>query len=158
MLQLILLTWLFLFHPFYVSVTEIRQDPKTNTVQVSVRIFFDDLERALSNRYKTKVNILKPLNKKQTDLLIAAYVKNHLKLKGNNKDLNLSYSGYEIEEEAAWCYFETQAIEPLKSVSIQDDILFEQHREQINMIHVVINNQRKSTKLDNPESHAAFSF
>jgi len=158
MLQLILLTWLSFFHPFYVSVTEIRQDPTTKTVQVSVRVFFDDLERALHTKYKTKVDILKPVNKKQTDLLIAAYIKDHLKLKGNNKELSLGYSGYEIEQEAAWCYFETEAVEPLKSVSIQNTLLFEQHREQINMVHVIINNQRKSTKLDNPESQAAFSF
>ena len=42
--QLVLLFWLNIFHPFYVSVTEIVHHKNTGTVQVSVRIFFDDFE------------------------------------------------------------------------------------------------------------------
>jgi hypothetical protein len=158
MLQLLLVIFFNIFHPFYVSVTEIEQNQKTGTLQVSTRIFFDDLEKALDKRYRAKVNILKPADRKQVDALISAYVKEHLKLKANNKELVMKYVGYEIEEEAAWCYFETDRTEPVRNLSIQNDILFEQHDAQINMIHAVVAGKRQSTKLDNPKDKVSFSW
>lgn len=158
MLQFVLVAWLHIFHPFYVSVTEIEQHPKTKTVQVSVRIFFDDFEKALDQKYKTKVNILKPVDRKQVNGLIAAYVKDHLKIKADGKVLDLKYQGYEIEEEAAWCYFETVETAPVKTLQVSNNILFEQHASQSNMIHAIVNGKRQSTKLDNPRSEAAFTF
>jgi len=158
MLQLLLVIFFNMFHPFYVSVTEIEQNQKTGTVQISTRIFFDDLEKALDKRYKTNINILKPVNKKQVDALISAYVKAHLKIKANNKELVMKYVGYEIEEEAAWCYFETDKTGPVRNLSVQNDILFEQHDSQINMVHVIVGGKRKSTKLDNPNGQTEFSF
>jgi hypothetical protein len=158
MLQLILFFWLNIFHPFYVSVTEIDHNQKTKTVQVSVRVFFDDFENALDKRYKTNINILKPKDRKQVDGLISDYIKNHLQIKANNKLLTLKYLGYQIEEDAAWCYFESGKIENIQKLDIQNEILFEQHDSQINMIHATVNGKRKSTKLDNPEKSVAFSY
>lgn len=158
MLQFVLLIFLHIFHPFYVSVTEIEQSQKRKTVQVSVRVFFDDFEKALDKKYKAKVNILNPADRKQVDVLIAAYLKDHLKINANGKNLELKYQGYEIEEDAAWCYFETVEIAAIKELKIKNDILFEQHATQSNMIHAIVNGERKSTKLDNPKSQAAFSY
>ncbi len=153
-----LLTFLNFLHPFYVSVTEIEQNPETMVLQVSSRIFFDDLERALDRTYKKKTNILKPADRKQKDAMIAAYVNAHLKIRANGEPVVLKYLGYEIEEEAAWCYFETVKTAPVKRLEIRNDILFEQHESQINMMHVTIGGKRKSTKLDNPAATASFSF
>ena len=158
MLQLILLIWLNSFHPFYVSVTQIEQNQQTKTVQVSVRIFFDDFEAALDKRYNTKINILKPSNRKKVDLLIADYIGNHLKIKANGKPLLLRYVGYEIEEEAAWCYLEADKQETVQSFAIMNNILFEQHPTQINMIHAIVNGRRKSIKLDDPANSVTFNY
>jgi HSP20 family molecular chaperone IbpA len=154
----LLLIFLHLFHPFYVSVTEIEQNQKHKTVQVSVRIFFDDFEKALDKKYKVKVNILNPTDRKQLDLLMAGYIKEHLKINANGKNLELKYQGYEIEEDAAWCYFETAEVASVKELKVKNDILFEQHAAQSNMIHAIVNGLRKSTKLDNPKSQATFSY
>lgn len=158
MLQLILFFWLNIFHPFYVSVTEIEHNQKTKTVQVSVRIFFDDFERALDKHYKTNINILKPKDRKQVDGLISDYIKNHLQINADNKLLTLKYLGYQIEEDAAWCYFESGEVESIQKLGIQNNILFEQHDSQINMIHATVNGKRKSTKLENPEKSVEFIY
>lgn len=158
MLQLLLVIFFNMFHPFYVSVTEIEQNQKTGKLEVSMRIFFDDLERALNKRYKTNVNILRPANKKQIDALISGYVKEHLKLKAGNNELVLKYAGYEIEEEAAWCYFETEKTEPVRTLDVQNNILFEQHDSQVNMVHAVVSGKRQSGKLDNPKDQVSFSY
>lgn len=158
MSRLLLLFWLNIFHPFYVSVTEIVHNKNTGTVQVSVRVFFDDFEKALEKKYKKKVNIIKPVDRKELDVLIAAYIKVHLKISANGKMLNLKYLGYEIAEDAAWCYFESADAGPVKQLNIKNDLLFEQHESQSNMIHVIVDGKRKSTKLDNPQSEAQFTY
>lgn len=158
MLQVLLISFLHFFHPFYVSVTEITQNPKTKTVQVSVRVFFDDFENALDHKYKAKLNILKPVDRKKVDLLIADYLQKHLQIKANQKPLLLKYIGYEIEEDAAWCYFETEKLGTIKNFDIRNDILFDEHDSQSNMVHVTLNGQRKSTKLDNPKAEARLTF
>ncbi len=147
-----------LLHPFFVSVTEIRQNEKNKNLEISSRIFFDDLEKVLEKKYQVKVNILKPTDLNQVNKLIADYLQQQLQLRANGKPLNLKFLGYEIEEDAAWCYLEAPQTTPLKRLEIQDAILFEEHPTQQNMVHVTVGKQRQSTKLDNPESKYTFNF
>ena len=145
-------------HPFYVSVTEIRQNEKTKNLEISSRIFFDDLEKTLEKKYQVKVNILKPEDPKKVNELLADYLQDRLQIKVNGKLVKLKFLGFEIEEEAAWCYLEAPQTTPLKRLDIEDAILFEAHPLQQNMVHVTVGKRRKSTKLDNPESQYTFQF
>lgn len=158
MLHLIFISWLSFFHPFFVSVTEITHNAKNQSVEVSCRIFYDDLEHTLAKQYKTHVDIVKPGDKTKVNQLLTDYIKKHLTIKADGKALNLSYVGYEIQEDAAWVYFEVKGISKVKKFQVHDDILFTEHPEQINMLHVIVAGERKSTKLDNPERDAAFEF
>lgn len=150
--------WLTLFHPFFVSVTEIRHDAAKKELQVSCRIFYDDLENALKTKYKTRVDILHPADKKAVDALVADYLSKHLTVTVDGKPVAAKYLGYEIQEEAAWCYLVAADVANVKQVQLKDDILYDEHPEQINMIHVIVGGERKSTKLDNPAAAASFSF
>ena len=158
MLQLIIISWLSLFHPFYVSVTEVNHNARSQEVEVSCRIFYDDLERTLEKQYHTRVDIVKPADKSKVNQLLNDYIKKHLIIKADGKQLALSYVGYEIQEDAAWTYFEVKGINKVKKFEVHDDLLFTEHPEQINMLHVTVGGQRKSTKLSNPDSDAAFEF
>jgi hypothetical protein len=158
MLQLIIISWLSFFHPFFVSVTEINHNAKNQSVEVSCRIFYDDLERTLEKQSKSPIDIVHPKDKTKMNQMLNDYIKKHLAIKADGKALSLNYVGYEIQEDAAWIYFEVKGISKVKKVEIHNDILFAEHPEQINMLHVTVGGQRKSTKLDNPESDAGFEF
>ncbi|HEU4553750.1 MAG TPA: DUF6702 family protein [Chitinophaga sp.] len=147
-----------LLHPFYVSVTEIRHNAAQQELQVSSRIFYDDLENTLKKEYKTRVDILHPADRKAVDGLIADYLGKHLHISIDGKPVTLHYLGYQVEEDAAWCFLEVKGVAAVKKVHIINDILYEAHQEQINMMHVVVHDVRKSTKLDNPERVADFVF
>ncbi|MVN22317.1 hypothetical protein GO621_12310 [Mucilaginibacter sp. HMF7410] len=121
-------------------------------------MFYDDLEKALEKQYHVQLDIVKPKDKAQLNKLINDYVKKHLVIRADGKILALDYVGYEIQEDGAWCYFEAKGIDRVKKVNVHDDLLYEQHPEQINMLHITINNQRKSTKVDNPDADASFNF
>jgi hypothetical protein len=157
MLQ-ILTFLLALLHPYYVSVTEIKHDAKSQSLEVSCRLFSDDLETALNKMGQGKVDILNPKNSNQINDLIARYVPQHLKITVNGKPLMLKFIGYEQESEATWCYFEVVGVRSAKNIGISNDLLYAEHEEQINMLHVTVGGVRKSTKLDNPERKAVFQF
>jgi hypothetical protein len=161
MLQIILSCLLSLgsvLHPFFVSVTEIRQNEKTKTLEISCRIFYDDLEKTLEKNNQVKIDILKPADRAQVDALINDYLQKQFQVKVDTKPVNWKYLGYEIEEDAAWCYLEAPLNIPPKQVEIRDAILFDAHPEQQNMVHVTINKKRQSTKLDNPNDRYTFKF
>lgn len=153
-----LLLFLSFFHPFYVSVTEINHNAKNKTLEISSKIFFDDLEHEIEDRDQVVIDIMHPKDKAKVNALIAEYVKQHLKIKVDGKLLQMNYLGYEIQEDAAWCYLEVPKVNKVKHIEIENTILYELHKEQINMMNVIVNGQRQSTKLDNPESKVSFSF
>lgn len=158
MLQFLTICWLSLFHPFFVSVTEINHNAKNQSIEISCRMFYDDLERELNKINHSEIDIVKPKDKAEVNRMITEYVKKHLVVKVDGKPLNLSFVGYEIQEDGAWSYFEIKGVGKPKQVTVHDDLLYTAHPEQINMIHTTVNGERKSTKLDNPDADATFSF
>lgn len=158
MLQSLLLIIFSFLHAFYVSVTEINQNQKARTLEISSRMFLGDFEQALEKEYKQQVNLVKPVDKKQLDQMIAGYVSKHLALHVNGKPVSINYIGYEIEEDGAWCYFEVRNINTISRLQIKNDILFSYYPDQVNMMHVTVHGTRKSIKLNNPDSQASFDF
>jgi hypothetical protein len=150
--------WYTLLHPFYVSVTEIRHNAAQKELEVSCRIFTDDLELALKTQYKTPLDIIHPADRKKVDGLITDYINKHLHINVDGKPVALHYLGYQIEEDAAWCFLEAKDLAAVKKVHISNNILYSERPSQINMMHVVVKEVRKSTKLDNPEQEAEFVF
>nr|MBC7613813.1 hypothetical protein [Pseudopedobacter sp.] len=121
-------------------------------------MFFDDLEQQIENENHVQIDIIKPTDRAKVDLLIANYVKRHLQIKVDGKVLAMNYVGYEIQEDAAWCYLEIPKVNKVKEIEINDNILFQLHKEQINMLNVVVDGKRQSTKLDAPEGKVVFKF
>ena len=66
--------WVVNFHPFYVSLTDIRYNPDHNRLEMAQRIFWDDLEAALSQQYKKKVDFLNPDDPQELEKFIESYL------------------------------------------------------------------------------------
>jgi len=145
-------------HPFFVSVTEIKHNEKEKVVQISSKVFTDDFEKALKAKYRVGVDLVNPADKKKQDLLIADYMSKHLVLKINGKTVACRYLGYQIEQEAAWCFLEVQKVNHVNVIEVNDSILFDEHPSQTNLLHVTVKGDRQSTKLDNPDKTAVFKF
>ena len=157
MLQYIFILFTF-FHPFYISVTEVKHNAKAKSLEISTKIFFDDLESDIEKENNITIDIIRPANKEKIDALISSYLKKHLQIKANGKLLSLKYIGYQIQEDAAWCYLEVQNVNKISSLEITNNVLYNLHKEQINMLNITVNGNSKSTKLDNPQSRVIMKF
>ena len=158
MLDNIISALLLVLHPFYVSITSVDYNEQAQRVEISCRIFYDDLEAALKSGRNMKVDLMKPTDKPATDSLLAAYLRDHFRLSVNGKPSPLHYVGYEIEDDVAWCFLEADNIRVVNNIAITNRILFDQFPKQSNILHVTAYGQRKSKKLDNPERSVAFEW
>ena len=145
-------------HPIYVSVTEIENNSKNKTLEISCKIFTDDFEKTLRQVYHTHVDLLKLEDKTNMDNLVADYVKKHLKIIANGKECELKFIGYEQIEEGIYSYYEASNIDNLKRIDVTDNILYDYQAQQLSLLHITVNGNRKSTKLLNPEDKVSFDF
>jgi hypothetical protein len=158
MLTLIIIFWFHLFHPFFVSLTEVQHNEKAKRLEVSCKVFSNDLEAALEKNYRTQIDILKPGDQARIEPLIRDYLQKHFQVLVDGKPVSFQFLGYEIEEDAAWCYLEAGKVNQVTRIEVKNDVLFAEHPTQTNLLHVTVKGRRQSTKLDNPESKASFNF
>ncbi|MEJ7912415.1 MAG: DUF6702 family protein [Chitinophagaceae bacterium] len=155
--------WLLLFlfglnHPFYVSVTEISHNAQEETLEVSCKIFADDLEEILRKNYGKPVDLAAVQQKVQNDALITGYISKNLAMSADGKPVKLNYIGYEKEKESVFCYFEISGVPAFRKLDLRNSLLQDLNNQQINIMHVIVKGSRKSYKLDYPKNTASFIF
>jgi hypothetical protein len=145
-------------HPYYISVVEINHNAKDKTLEISCKIFTNDFETTLEKNYKSKVDLSNPKDKASTDKWVSDYIKKHLSIKIDGKEVNLSYLGFEKEDEAIFSYFQADNIAGVKRIGVSNSLLHDFSDQQINIIHCSVGGKRQSTKLDYPNTEAGFQF
>ena len=146
------------YHPFYVSVTEVAHNKHEGSLEVSCKIFIEDLETILKQMYKKPVHLSDEKKLAESGVYINGYISKHLKVWADGKLTRLNYVGYEKDHEAVFCYFEVVQIPGVKKLDIENSILQDLTDEQINIMHVTVDGKRQSRKLDFPNKKASFNF
>ena len=145
-------------HPLYVSVTEVNHNAAEKSLEISVKVFYDDLEQILEKNNNLQLDILAEKDKHSFDQHIPAYFGKTLVLTVDGKPTKLSYVGFEVDKESAFCYFEIKNINSIKKIDISNSILYDFNDSEMNIMHVTVNGNRKSSKVNYPEKEASFSF
>ncbi|WP_300598509.1 DUF6702 family protein [Niabella sp.] len=147
------------WHPFHVSATEMEYNGKTQKLEISTKIFTDDLEAVLTRTYKTPVDFSNKLRKQALDTLVTKYITTHLSIRSNGQLQRLKFFGWEVDHEAVYIYTtaETTSFNP-RNIAIENTILYELFQDQMNIVHFIVNGTRKSSKLAYPERKLQFSF
>jgi hypothetical protein len=130
--------WLSVQHPFFISLTEMRFNPQSNKMEIAQKIFWDDLEMALTKEFKEKVDFLNPKDKAKLENQLKTYLLKHNRIWVNGKILSLNYLGYEVDDEAAWFYLESSHTELPKSIEVHCSVLLEDQAAQQNIVHVYV--------------------
>ena len=145
-------------HPLFISVTEIEQNSKEGTVEISCKIFTDDFEKTLRMNTKDKVDLLNPAIKSQMEKLVNSYIQKHLIVQIDSKQVAMKFIGYEQQEEGITSYFQVDNIASIKNIKVFNNLLYEFNVQQMGIIHAIVNGTRKSSKLNNPEANALFEW
>ncbi|WP_445956334.1 DUF6702 family protein [Yeosuana sp.] len=145
-------------HKYYISVTEVNFIEEKHSVQITSRIFIDDFENALRQRYDENIVLADKKEPVETHLYIEKYLKDKLKIKINGKDMNLVFIGKEYDVDIMMCYLEIENVKKITSIEITDQVLFETFDNQQNMIKTKIYSKLKSFLLNQNNKVAVLNF
>ncbi|MFY7964525.1 MAG: DUF6702 family protein [Chitinophagaceae bacterium] len=145
-----------LFHPFFVSVIDIKHNAKDKTIEISTKVFVDDLEAALKKNYNTTFDLSTSTLKPENNAIVAKYLQSKLQLTVNGKKQTLKYIGYEIQKESVWIYAEVEDVASLKKLTINCNLLYDYQEKQSNIFNIKANGSEKNHKLDYPKSSVDF--
>ncbi len=145
-------------HKFYVSITKIEYVADNNSVQIITKIFTDDMETVLSERYSRDIS-LGTKRETQTDLdLLQKYMLQKIKISINGKPAELKYLGQEYEMDMVVSYIEISDVKNLKSIEIANSTLIDIYPEQQNIVHFKTRDSRRSLILDKDEPRGVLNF
>jgi len=130
-------------HKYYVS-TSLFNFTEDNSLEVTLRIFKDDLSVAISNKYLIdNTNDLNLENKIYINK-IESYLNSKLNILINNKKIELQLLGLESKNDMYVCYLEFENLPSYNTLSFENKILFEIFKDQQNIIQVKKNGQKRS--------------
>jgi hypothetical protein len=133
-------------HKFYVSVTNITYSEKDKALQITSRIFIDDLERTLEERYDVDLNIATDKESSNTTTYIEKYINTKFNVAVNGAIVPINFIGKKYDNDIVVCYIEVPNVNlsEVKSIEVTNDLLFDMYDEQKNVVHFKLNNDKKS--------------
>ena len=145
-------------HKYYLSLTEVQINTQKHTLDLSCKLFIDDLESVLGKIENKKIDLSLSVKSKEVEQLLFNYLNKNFKINVGGKLQKLEYVGYEIENDAIWCYLEVSHFKEKGTVSILNTLLYESFPEQSNLINITWDGVSKTAKLSNPDKLAEFVF
>ena len=145
-------------HPLHIATVEIEHNATDKTLEITCKTFWDDFESILSKINKKTVDLTSTKAESDNNKLIFKYLKSHLQINIDGKSIPLIYVGYEKEDVVVFSYLQSDNVTSIKKISIVSSIMHDMFDDQTEIIHVIVNGNRKSTKLDYPAKNAEFSF
>lgn len=148
----------FSVHKYYVALTEIVHNTKSESVEMIMNVFVDDLEVALNDDFKIDAKLNTPKELKNVDDYIKKYIENHFKVTINDQAKTYTFIGKEYEADIVYFYLEITNIKTLNSIEIENSILTQHFEDQKNLIKVKANNNRKSLFLSKENDKGLLNF
>ncbi len=148
MISAVLFAIQLMLHPFHVSVSEVKYKEEKKAIQISVRIFLDDLEVALQEYSgNEKLDITMKENWDFVDEHLGKYLMENFRIYNEKGQMSTNYIGAEIEDDVMWAYVEIEKVRKLKTIIIWNSILTETFDDQENIIHFRAFDKVKSARL-----------
>ncbi|MBI1183796.1 hypothetical protein GC194_05970 [bacterium] len=144
-------------HRFYISITKIEPANSGQNMECTMKFFRDDFEQAIANLSKDELKIEMGVASGAVDSIIESYVKQHVWVQQNGKDIKVKYVGAEVEQDLIWVYAEFAR--PAKGLwQFGNSCLLELQAEQVNVVNLFWDKQSKSALLKAGEERADFEW
>lgn len=148
----------FVAHKYYLSVTDIAYNKEEASLQMITRLFYDDLEAVLRERYSKDITVDATSNQEELDIYIKKYLNAKVKIIVNGKEKTLSYLGKRYDDDFVVCYIEITGVSSIKTLEIENTVLMDAFSDQKNMIHTDILGKKKSLLLVDGKANAVLNF
>ncbi|WP_395060714.1 DUF6702 family protein [Flavobacterium sp.] len=137
----------FAMHKFYVSIYQVNFNQKKQMLEITSRIFIDDLNDVLKTKYNQKTHIGEANETPEDIVLMEKYILNNFSLKINGQQKRINYLSKELEGNVVICYYNVKEIPKIKTLEIQNTTLLDLNSDQQNIIQTTIYGKKKSLLL-----------
>ncbi len=133
------------FHKIHVSVAQVEFNQKSQSVEIVVRVYADDLENALSQQAKRQIKIdpATAKNDKRIGEAVIAYLRDNFELKSKSgRPVKLGWVGIESQADMFWLYVEGKMLDGLDGSQLRNRIFFDLFDDQVNIVNTKIQNKQ----------------
>lgn len=148
----------FAAHKFYISLIKIEFKQEKESVQITMRIFIDDLQKVINETNNIDIELAVKNEVKNVNKLINKYIIDNFKVNINSKNTSYSYLGKEYENDIVYLYLEIVNIKKIESIEITDTMLMDYFPTQKNIIKLNANNIKKTLFLTKHQNKDSFTF
>jgi hypothetical protein len=132
-------------HEFHTSLVQMDYNAKTKSFEISLRVFSDDMEKAIS--LSNALNGFRIDKHAEADQLLEKYLHQMFILKQKGKTLDYKYLGKQIENDVTWIYIEVPAAN-CHSIGVECKLLTDVFKDQANIVNWQCNGDKKSFLFD----------
>jgi hypothetical protein len=127
----------FTFHKFYMGVFQINYVNEKKMIQITSRIFVDDLNNGMEKKYHKKTFIGTD-RETQADIdLLKKYLADNFSVKTDGQLKPITFLSKEVEAgDVLVCYSRIKDIDKFKTIEISNSVLVDWNNEQQNITHV----------------------
>ena len=135
----------FSFHKFYMGVFQVNYAAEKKMIQITSRIFIDDLNNGMEKKYHQKTFVGTD-KETQADIdLLKKYLSENFAIKINGQSKPITFLSKEVESnDVLVCYSRIKDINTFKTIEILNTILLDWNAEQQNITHVSAFGTKKS--------------
>lgn len=133
-------------HKFYVSVNQIDFVAKKKALEITSRLFIDDLDLALEKKYGEKLYLGTPKETSEAIDFLKKYFREKFTIKVNGQQKEIIFLGKEMEDNVFVCYLTIKNVDKVTSLEIKDTVLMELFEQQ-HIFHTNILGNKQSVLL-----------
>ena len=130
-------------HPFYISIFTVNYNEASQALQITVKVFSDDLEEGVQSRL---YEVFKLENKNAAEK-IEKYLLSQLKIEDNTSPLELKFLGFESDLDVTYLYAEVEQLTPPQNLTFSTYFLTDIYPEQSNIFHFTMGETKESFSL-----------
>ena len=157
LILLLLLPFTLQAHKFYTSVTQLDFNPSEKCFQVTMNVFIDDLEAALTQENKQVVKWKS--DQPALNTLLLKYLSKHLNVKLNQKPASqFRFIGTKEQKDLLIIYFEIPVEKTLKNIEITDTFLMDKFPIQSNIVNLNYQDKKHTFLFQKGKSTQFFSL
>jgi len=133
-------------HKFYLSVTQVRYSEKDDALQITTRLFIDDMNAVLTERYGIDAKLGTNEETAVDVEYLQKYVRTKFMVSINGEQVDYTFLGKKYDSDVVICYVEVPKVDfpKVSSIAIENEILTDLFEEQQNVVHFDINGKKKS--------------
>ena len=135
-------------HKFYLSVTQMEFDTDKNRITAITRVFVDDLEETLRQRYDVQLALGTDREDAMASFYISRYVEQKLIVEMNNEPLKFSFAGFTYQNDQIVLLSEFSVIPSDEfEIKVTNALITDAYSEQRNLVHFRMNQKKQSEVL-----------